>query len=177
MEFTENDGGQLVNNLGEIVDLEDIYLFPMLKSSCIANGRVTQPRKWMLVPQRAVNESTAHIAKDAPKTWDYLMRHKALLEKRGSSIYKDRSSFSIFGVGEYSFAPWKVAISGFYHSLDFRLVTTHRNKPIVVDDTIYFIPCQSREEADLFLRTLELRTSARVFRRVHFLGCQATDHD
>jgi hypothetical protein len=117
----------------------------------------------MLVPQQAVNESTAHIAGDAPKTWEYLMRHKALLEKRGSSIYKDRSPFSIFGVGEYSFAPWKVAISGFYHSLDFRLVTTHRHKPIVVDDTINFIPCQSREEANLFLRILNSELAREFF--------------
>jgi hypothetical protein len=154
MEFMEGDDGRLVNNLGEVVDLESTYLFPMLKSSCIANGRVTNPRKWMLVPQQAVNESTARIAKDAPKTWEYLMRHRALLEKRGSSIYKDRPPFSIFGVGEYSFALWKVAISGFYHSLDFRLVATHRNKSIVVDDTINFIPCQSQEQAGQLLRLL-----------------------
>ena len=163
MEFTENDAGQLVNSLGEVLDLEDTHLFPMLKSSCIANGRVTEPRKWMLVPQRGVNESTSHIAKDAPKTWEYLMRHKALFEKRGSSIYKDRPPFCIFGVGEYSFAPWKVAISGFYRSLDFRLVTTHRHKPIVVDDTINFIACQSKEEADFFLRILNSQLAREFF--------------
>jgi len=163
MEFTEDDAGQLTNNLGEIVDLEDTYLFPMLKSSCIANGRVTNPRKWMLVPQQTVNESTAHIADDAPKTWEYLTRHKAMLAKRGSSIYKDRSPFSIFGVGDYSFTPWKVAISGFYHRLDFRLVTTHRHKPIVVDDTINFIPCESREGAELLLRLLNSDTAREFF--------------
>jgi hypothetical protein len=117
----------------------------------------------MLVPQRAVGECTAHIAEDAPKTWKYLMRHKALLEKRGSSIYKDKPPFSIFGIGEYSFAPWKIAISGFYHSLDFRLVTTHRHKPIVADDTINFIPCQSREEANLFLRVLNSEPAREFF--------------
>jgi len=163
MEFTEKEGGRLVNNLGEVVDLEGTYLFPMLKSSCIANGRIAKPRKWMLVPQQAVNESTAHIAKDAPKTWEYLMRHRSLLEKRGSSIYKDRPPFSIFGVGEYSFALWKIAISGFYHSLDFRLVTTYRNKPIVMDDTINFVPCQSQEQADLLLRILNSELAREFF--------------
>jgi hypothetical protein len=163
MEFTEDDAGRLVNNLGELVDLEKTYLFPMLKSSCIANGRVTKPRKWMLVPQRAVNESTAHIAGDAPKTWAYLLRHKALLDKRGSSVYNARSPFSIFGVGEYSFTPWKVAISGFYHSLNFQLVTTYRDKPIVVDDTINFIPCQSEEGANLFLRLLNSEPAREFF--------------
>jgi hypothetical protein len=168
MEFTEDETGRLVNNLEEIVDLEDTYLFPMLKSSCVANGRITRPRKWMLVPQHAVNESTAHIAEDAPKTWQYLMRHKAMFEKRGSSIYKDRPPFSIFGVGEYSFSPWKVAISGFYHRLDFRLITTHRHKSIVVDDTINFIPCQSQEGAELLLRLLNSELAREFFRAFIF---------
>lgn len=163
MEFTEDDDGSMVNGLGETVVLEKKYLYPMLKSSCVANGRITKPRKWMLVPQQAVNEATDHIAEDAPKTWKYLMRHKTFLDKRGSSIYKNRPSFSIFGVGEYSFAPWKIAISGFYHSLNFQLVGNHQGKPIVVDDTINFIPCQSRKEAALLLRVLNSQSAKEFF--------------
>ena len=163
MEFNEDDDGRLVNGLGETVALEPTYLYPMLKSSCLANGRITKPRKWMLVPQQAVNEPTDHIAKDAPRTWNYLKRHKALLDKRGSSIYKDRPPFSIFGVGAYSFARWKVAISGFYRSLNFRVVKTYRGKPIVVDDTINFIPCQSEAEAALFLRILNSQVANEFF--------------
>jgi len=163
MEFAEDEDGKIVNGLGETVELEKKYLYPMLKSSCVANGRITKPRKWMLVPQRAVNEATDHIAEDAPKTWKYLMRHKSLLEKRGSSIYKNRPSFSIFGVGDYSFAPWKIAISGFYHNLEFQLVGNYQGKPIVVDDTINFIPCQSKEEAALLLRILTSQSAKKFF--------------
>ena len=40
-------------------------------------------------------------------TWSYLQRHSALLDRRGSVIYKNKPAFSIFDVGSHSFAPWK----------------------------------------------------------------------
>jgi hypothetical protein len=48
--------GRLFNALGELVDVEDEYLFPMLKSSDLAANR--QPGLWMLVPQRTMDENT-----------------------------------------------------------------------------------------------------------------------
>jgi hypothetical protein len=52
----------------------------------------------------------------------------------------------MFGIGEYSFSPWKIAISGFYKRLNFSVVGSHENKPIVLDDTCYFIPFETEEE-------------------------------
>lgn len=134
------------NGLGETVILEDAFLFPMLKSSDIGNGRIHR-RGLMIVTQRFVGEDTGHIERKAPKTWDYLRRHAELLGKRGSIIYKNKPAFSIFGVGPYSFAPWKVAISGFYKKLHFVKIGPVDGKPVVFDDTIYFLPCWSEEEA------------------------------
>lgn|GEM_PF-1295918 len=57
-----------------------------------------------------------------------------------------RPRFSLFGVGDYSFASWKVAISGFYRRLDFRVLEPLHDKPVVLDDTCYFIPCRTRAE-------------------------------
>src|SRR5262249_19576551 len=54
------------------------------------------------------------------------------------------------GVGEYSFAPWKVAISGFYKNFRFAVVGPHAGRPVVLDDTVYFIPCRTHEEAEYF---------------------------
>ena len=62
------------NGLGETVALEDEFLFPMLKSSDIANGRV-HGRAVMLVPQQFVGADTRCIKTKAPSTWDYLTRH------------------------------------------------------------------------------------------------------
>jgi methylase of polypeptide subunit release factors len=153
------DGFQ--NGLGETVTLEDDFLFPLLKSSDIGNGRI-HSRGVMLVTQTFVGEDTTHIKIKAPKTWDYLTRHADLLDKRGSVIYKNKPAFSIFGVGPYTFAPWKVAISGFYKRLHFVKTGPIDDKPAVFDDTIYFTPCWSEEEA-CFVESLLRSEAAEAF--------------
>jgi hypothetical protein len=147
------EGSKYRNGLGEVVELEDTYLFPMLKSSQVARAAGTGNR-FMLVPQRAIGDDTRAIAGCAPRTWDYLTSHAPLLDRRGSSIYRKRPPFSIFGVGDYSFAPWKVAISGFYKNLRFMAVGPASGRPVVLDDTSYFLPCQTRPQAELLARLL-----------------------
>ena len=145
MEFTR-EGERYVNGLGESVALEDECLFPLLKSSDLAHGR--KPRRYLLVTQRSVGEDTARLKTFVPKTWKYLQRHAGALKLRGSSIYRGRPPFSIFGVGPYSFAPWKIAISGLYKTLRFSVVGSFAGKPVVMDDTCYFLPCKSHASAN-----------------------------
>jgi hypothetical protein len=156
------EGGKYRNGLGELVELEDTYLFPMLKSSQVAKGIAMNQNRFMLVTQRAVGESTTRIQKTAAHTWAYLVAHADLLNKRGSSIYRNRPSFSVFGVGDYTFAPWKVAISGFYKKLAFATVGPISGKPVVLDDTAYFLPCQTKEQAE-YLASLLSSPTAREF--------------
>ena len=66
-----------------------------------------------------------------------------------TSIYKRKPLFSIFGIGDYSFKPYKVAISGMYKSTTFSLVTPNNNKPIMLDDTCYFIGFDTLIEAEI----------------------------
>ena len=138
-------GDFYLNGLGEKLILEDLYLYPMLKSSELANGR--HPTRWMIVTQKAIGEDTLVIKEKAPKTWRYLNDHSDYFSKRGSSIYKNKPQFSIFGVGDYSFSPWKVAISALYKKLEFSIVGSLENKPIVLDDTQNFLPCESYNDA------------------------------
>lgn len=145
MEFTKQ-GGRLVNGIGEECVLESTYLFPLLKSSDIANGRLT-PARYVLLTQRKPSDDTSAIEEAAPKTWMYLSSHAADLDKRRSIIYEKRPRFSVFGVGDYTFSPWKVAVSGLYKNCRFQVVGQSSGKPIVVDDTCYFISCQSEAEA------------------------------
>jgi hypothetical protein len=116
----------------------------------------------MLVTQRSVGAETAMIRAVAPKTWDYLVAHGQSLDARASSIYKNRPRFSVFGVGDYTFSPWKVAISGFYKKFEFAKVGTVDGRPTVLDDTCYFVPCQSESEAEL-LKSLLNSEVARQF--------------
>ena len=148
------EGKRFRNGLGEVVELEDAYIYPMLKSSDLANGRVNNESRWMIVTQTAVGAATTGIKKSAPRTWAYLNAHAELLNKRRSSIYKNRPAFCIFGIGDYSFAPWKVAISGFYKRLVFITIGPCHNKPVVLDDTCYFLPCQTKQQADYLVELL-----------------------
>ncbi|OJT17724.1 hypothetical protein BO221_44380 [Archangium sp. Cb G35] len=142
------------NAEGEPVEIEETFLFPMLKSSDVAREH-PEPRRWMVVPQERVGQDTAHIARVAPKTWGYLTAHEERFNQRASSIYRGKPKFSIFGVGDYTFAPWKVAISGLYKKLEFRLIGPHEGKPVVLDDTCYFVACGSEAEARFLLGLLE----------------------
>lgn len=140
-------GAQLETTAGEPVDLEDELVFPMLKSSEVARAGAVEPTRWMVVTQRAIGDDTAALRTRAPRTWRYLERHAARLARRASSIYRGKPAFAMFGIGPYAFAPWKVAISGLYKQLAFRVVGPHAGRPVVLDDTCYFLPCETEAEA------------------------------
>jgi hypothetical protein len=82
-----------------------------------------------------------------PRAWRYLSLHRALFDARKSSIYERQPPFAIFGVGSYSFAPWKVAISGLYKRSTFTVVGPHEGRPVVLDDTCYFLAFDDEPQA------------------------------
>ena len=155
------------NGVGEVVSLESTYLYPMLKSSELMKPHPT-PSRYMLVTQRSVGEDTSRIKREAPRTWGYLQSHSNRLDRRASSIYRNRPRFSVFGVGPYSFAPWKVAISGFYKRLDFRCIGPVEDKPIVLDDTCYFLPCQTEHDSRILAELLNSKAAKGFFRSFIF---------
>lgn len=146
MELNKKDGN-FFNGLGELADIENAFIYPLIKGSDVANDRVSQTQRFMIVTQKTVGESTKPIKLIAPKTWDYLESHAKYLNARKSKIYKSNPQFSIFGVGAYTFSPWKVAICGLYKNLNFRLTGQIQNKPVVFDDTVYFLSFDEYDEA------------------------------
>jgi len=136
---------RLVNGLGEEVDLEPDHVFPLMKGSDVARDR--EPTRWMLVPQRHTGDDTECLKDTSPKTWRYLNDHGDALDRRRSSIYRNRPRFSVFGIGDYTFEPWKVAICGLYKSLNFRVVGPHDERPVVFDDTVYHLSFEHEDQA------------------------------
>jgi len=159
------------NGTNERIDLESTYIYPLLKSSDIANGRLI-PHRYMIVTQRNPSAGTEIISRTAPKTWTYLMRHADILDRRQSIIYKKRARFSVFGVGDYTFSPWKIAISGLYKNLRFEMIGKYRDKPVVFDDTCYFIPCGSEIEASFVYRLFNSDIVQRFLRSLVFFDAK-----
>ena len=152
MELRPRGCNDFENGLGKVVKLEPTYLYSMLKSSELMKP-CPIPSRYMLVTQRRIGEDTSRIKRKAPLTWRYLKTHAYFLDRRASLIYRNRPRFSIFGVGAYSFAPWKIAISGFYKRFEFRCIGPFDDKPVVLDDTCYFLPfrteCDAKNVLDL----------------------------
>lgn len=147
MELQPVGDRQFTNGFKQKYCLEPTYLYPLLKSSDLNKGQVESCRKFVLVTQKSIGEDTRVIQNKAPQTWQYLLEHAPYLNHRKSSIYKNKPSYSIFGVGAYSFKPWKVAISGLYKRLNFCLVSPLGGKPVMFDDTVSFLSFDSEEEA------------------------------
>jgi hypothetical protein len=118
-----------------------------LKSSDLGGKEKARPRRAIIVPQTRIGEDTTALEQKAPELWKYFLNHRTIFEKRKSSIYEQQPPFSIFGIGDYSFAPYKVAISGMYKQVKFRAVGPINGKPTMFDDTCYFIACPSAQHA------------------------------
>lgn len=166
MELTRTDSG-LRNGLDELVLIEDKHIYPLLKGSDIGSGKQWR-EKFVIITQRNVGESTHGMAIDAPLTWAYLEKHSEHLNGRGSSIYAKNPCYSIFGIGDYAFRPWKIAICALYKKLEFRLVGPIEGRPVMFDDTIYYVSFDTQAEAESTLACLNSESARRLLSALIF---------
>ena len=138
-----------INGFKESVLLEEDLLFGLIKSSDLKHEILQSHRKTTIVTQKKIGQDTHYIKDYYPQTYAYLDKYRAYFDKRKSSIYKGKPPFSIFGIGNYSFKKYKVAISGMYQRKTFSLVLPYQNKPRMLDDTCYFIGFDTLEEAQI----------------------------
>ncbi len=166
MELIETSDG-VKNNLGEVVNIEPTYLYPLMKGSDIGNGKAWHGR-YMLVTQQTVGQPTETIRKYAPKTWEYLENHAEILDRRGSIIYKKNPRFSVFGIGDYAFKPWRIAICGLYKFLRFRLIGPVEGRPVMFDDTVYYLSFDDEKEARITLEHINSKSSIELLSSLIF---------
>jgi len=135
------------NGQDERVEVEDEYIYPLLKSSDLRSASPTSLERAVIVPQTRVGQNTRQLETVAPRLWRYLTSHSDAFTARKSSIYKGKPPFSIFGIGDYSFAAYKVLISGLYKKPHFIVIGPYNGKPVMCDDTCYLLPFESAVEA------------------------------
>ena len=169
MELRPVGDGTVENKLGERIRLEGDYRYPLLKCSDLSNGRLS-PQRLVLVTQRTVGGATSDIAGAAPNTWAYLQSHCAKFSQRKSSIYKDRAPFALFGIGDYAFAPWKVAVSGLHRPPRFRVLGPCQGKPIFLDDTCNYLPFEDEASARLVAEVLNSEPCQQFLEALIFTG-------
>ena len=158
MELTKTNG-VYVNGFGEEVNIEESIIYPLVKSSDIGNEYISETKHYIIVTQKTTTDDTQILQKLYPKTYKYLQKYAFLLDNRKSIIYQRRSRFCIFGIGEYSFLPYKVVISSLYKHCRFSLICPAAGEPIMIDDTCYAIGFRNLDEA---MYTLQILNSSNV---------------
>jgi hypothetical protein len=167
MELRE-EGGALRNKHGDGVAVEDEFVFPLIKSSDLHSREEAAPRYRIVVTQKRLGDDTGELRERAPRLWAYLSGHLAAFRSRRSSIYAGRPDFAMFGVGDYSFSRFKVAVSGLYKTVRFRVLGPFEGKPIMLDDTCYFVPCESPQQACALVELLSHKVTAEFLNSIIF---------
>lgn len=146
--------GSLKNKLNETIVIEDGLVYPFIKSSDLKKLVIKKTNRRIIITQKKPGEETSYISEKFPKTWNYLNAHKSHFKKRKSIIYLKNPHFSIFGVGDYSFKPYKIVVSGLYKKPNFALLLPMNGKPIMVDDSCYFLGFDNLRHALIILSVL-----------------------
>jgi hypothetical protein len=156
------------NGLSQEFELEEDLVYGLLKSSDLQAEDVSDYRKLTIITQKQIGQNTDYIRRFYPLTYKYLDKNRAMFEKRKSSIYRGKPSFSIFGIGDYSFKPYKVAISGMYKRTQFTLVLPSNGKPLMLDDTCYFIGFDKKSLAQIALFLLNHEQTQQFLKAIIF---------
>nr|MDO8083195.1 hypothetical protein [Candidatus Sigynarchaeum springense] len=147
--------GTFINGLREEVTLEPDVIYPIIKGSRLRDPVVCTSETFTIVTQKSLAGDTAVLQMTAPRAWQYLVDHAAALDGRKSSIYKKRPRFSLFGIGEYAFKPFKIGIASFYKDPQFSIVLPVDGKPAMLDDTCYYLAFDDLQEALCTLAALD----------------------
>lgn len=149
----KEDAGSLRNKSGEFVSVEPNYVYPLIKGSDLFHGN-TDTNKSVILTQNRLGDDTKHLEYTAPKLWWYLTQHSHAFDNRKSSIYRGKPRFALFGLGDYTFASYKVAVSGLHKEARFRAIGPREGRPVAFDATCYLLPCASAEQASLLCSLL-----------------------
>ncbi|MHA1308402.1 MAG: methyltransferase [Candidatus Heimdallarchaeota archaeon] len=160
------------NKLDEVLTIEDNLVYPLQKGSNIRNFEPKDKMKRILLPQKSLKDDTEKIKELYPKTWQYLSSKEDHFKKRKSRIYKNKNDFAIFGIGDYAFKSFKVAIAGFYKTPYFALLQPIENKPVIVDDTCYYLGFETYSEALFVATALNSKLSLEFFESIVFLDAK-----
>jgi len=140
--------------------LERDLLYPLVRSGEIGRWRYSSELAVLVVQdpvrRRGIDEST--LESDYPHTYRYLRRFDQLLReraawrrfftvKRGGEPVEKAPFYSMFAVGAYTFAPFKVAWPRMASGLAAAVLEPRDSKPALPQETITFVPCSSRREA------------------------------
>ena len=134
--------------------IEPDLIFPILKPRNIRRKWCFEGYEYALVPQRTYGEDNENtLRKRYPLTYLYLTTfRRELIYERKSSWFKHGPFYSIFGIGEYTWKPYKVVWCRMGFKPYFVVISKISDKYLgekllMVDSTFEYIPLDKENEA------------------------------
>jgi hypothetical protein len=164
------DGLVLVRNLTqgakvqvpEVVEaVEPDLLYPLLRGRDVQRWKAEPSACILMVqdPEKRRGYSEEWLQENYPRTYGYLKRFEEVLRKRAAFkryfTRKDKNNrivetgpfYSMFGVGPYTFAPWKVVWREQASTMTASVVSPKDGKPVMPDHKLMLVDCTSEDEA------------------------------
>lgn len=133
--------------------IEPDILYPLLRGRDVKRWHA-EPSAHTLVthlPGMRLNAITENeIKTDYPKTYLYLKRFETVLRERAAYrryFRSDAPFYSMFDVGDYTFAPYKVVWPNIASEIVSAVISTQETKSILPQHIVTLVACQSLAEA------------------------------
>lgn len=164
------DGLVLVRNLTkgakvqvpEVVEVvESDLLYPLLRGRDVQRWKAEPSACILMVqdPEKRRGYSEEWLQENYPRTYGYLKRFEEVLRKRAAfkryftrmdknnRIVETGPFYSMFNVGPYTFAPWKVVWREQASTMTASVVSPKDGKPVMPDHKLMLVDCTSEDEA------------------------------
>lgn len=161
--------------------IEDALLYPLLRGRDVSRWHAAPVLSILLTHEpgqklRAIPESD--MAARFPNAWSYLSRYRAVLEHTGifKRFFKPTDPFySMFNIGDYTFAAHKVVIREIAGSLTAAVIGNHAGRAVIPDHKLLLVDTGTSAEAHYLCAVLN-SIPARRFVAAYSISTQFSAH-
>jgi hypothetical protein len=157
--------------------LEDFFLYPLIKSQHVEKWRINGYiyTLQMQDPVKRIGYDEHWVKVNFPKTYAHLKRFENVLRKRSSSVVRQLMKrgpfYSMYAVGEYTYAPYKVVWSRMGNRLTACVVSFADDhilgrKIILPENVLAFIPTDNEDEAHYLCAILNSSIADLILRSI-----------
>ena len=161
--YKRTDGLVVVRNIteGAKVKVDEVtepiepdLLYPLLRGRDVRRWKA-QPSAWILMvqdPEERRGYDEEWLQENCPRTYGYLKRFEEVLRERRSRgisdmLKKGAPFYTMFAVGTYTFAPWKVVWPNIASALNAAVVASSEGKVVVPQHIVTLVACETEDEA------------------------------
>lgn len=161
--------------------VESSLVYPLLRGADVARWKATPEANIILTHEPKMRLKAIPVKRmqtEFPRTYSYFKRFEAMLQKRPAFrryFKEDAPFYSIFNIGEYTFAPYKVVWREQAAGLTAAIIGPVKRRPVIPDHKLMMVDLNSAEEAHYLCAVLN-SSPARLAVAAYAVEIQMTTH-